>query len=117
LLAGNLYHSQEVHDMSYQPAASRTTNTLAVISLVFGIASWTVLPLVGAVLAIVCGHLARKEIRSAPLNSVEGDSMAVIGMVLGYLQFALLVLAVLAAFVLTALGVGLFLHFLPWHAS
>jgi hypothetical protein len=24
---------------------------------------------------------------------------------------------VLAAFVLTALGVGLFLHFLPWHAS
>jgi len=103
--------------MSYQPAVSRTTNTLAVLSLIFGIASWTVFPVVGAVLAIVLGHLARKEIRLAPPSAVEGDSMAVIGLVLGYLQFALLIVSMLAIFALTALGVGIFMHLVPWHLS
>ncbi|MGO4505333.1 MULTISPECIES: DUF4190 domain-containing protein [unclassified Dyella] len=101
--------------MSYQPAAYRSTNTLAVVSLIAGIASWTVLPFVAAVIAIVCGHLARKEIRLAPPGTVEGDSLAVIGMVMGYLQLALIVLAMLLFFIFAALGIGLLAHFFPWH--
>lgn len=100
--------------MNY-PAAYRSTNTLAVVSLVAGVASWTVLPFVAAVIAIVCGHLARKEIRLAPAGSVDGDSMAVIGLVMGYLQLAFIVLCGLFLFVFTALGIGLLAHWLPSH--
>ncbi|MGY3038488.1 hypothetical protein ACVWWQ_000075 [Rhodanobacter sp. TND4EL1] len=83
--------------MSYQPSyrPAATTSSLAVVSLVFGILSWCLLPFVGALVAIVCGHLARSEIRRSPLDHrMEGDGMAVAGMVLGYVQLGLCVLGV-----------------------
>ena len=63
----------------------RPTNTLATVSLVLGILSWIVLPFIGAVGAVICGHMARAEIRRAP-HAYEGDSMAIAGLVLGYLH-------------------------------
>ncbi|MEO8810360.1 MAG: DUF4190 domain-containing protein [Rhodanobacter sp.] len=75
------------------PYRSAGTSTLAVVSLVFGILAWFVLPLVGAIVAIICGHLARGEIRrSSPDWRQEGDGMAVAGLVLGYVQLAVGVL-------------------------
>ncbi|OOG39526.1 hypothetical protein B0E52_12555 [Rhodanobacter sp. C06] len=97
--------------MSYQPPASRSTNALAVVSLVFGIAAWCVFPFIGAIVAVVCGHLARGEIRHAPPGSIEGDGMAVAGLVLGYAQLVLSGL-----FIIVAIGfifLGFSLHF--WH--
>ena len=83
---------------SYRPAAP--TSTLAIVSLVFGILAWCVLPFIGAIIAIICGHLARSEIRNShPEQRQEGDGMAVAGLVLGYVQ---LVLCVLAMFLLVA---------------
>ena len=38
-----------------------STSISAVISLIFGILSWVGLPFFGAVVAIVCGHVARGE--------------------------------------------------------
>lgn len=73
----------------------RQTSALAVVSLVTGIASWTVLPLVGAIVAIITGHMARAEIRRRP-HELEGDGLAVGGLVLGYLMVIGVVLAVLA---------------------
>jgi hypothetical protein len=69
----------------------------AVASLVFGVLAWTVLPVIGAIVAIACGHIARAEIRRAPPGSLDGDGMAVAGLVLGWLQvgFGLLVLTFL----------------------
>ena len=64
---------------------ARITSTTAVISLVFGILCWMAIPFIGAVVAVVCGHLARGEIRRAPPGSMEGDGMAVAGLVLGYM--------------------------------
>jgi thiol:disulfide interchange protein len=81
-----------------QPAAYRSapaTSALAVVSLVFGIATWLLLPLLGAIVAIVCGHLARSEIRRAPLGSIDGDGMALAGLILGYLHLLIGVLAVM----------------------
>lgn len=70
------------------PSVSRsTTSTLATVSLIFGILTWIVLPLVGAIVAVVCGHLARKEIRQSPC-SIDGDGLAVAGLVLGYVHLA-----------------------------
>lgn len=92
---------------SYRPAAP--TSTLAVVSLVFGILAWCVLPFVGAIVAIICGHLARSEIRnSSPEQRQEGDGMAVAGLVLGYVQLALGILAVFLLVVFLAFGVAFF---------
>ena len=83
---------------SYRPAAP--TSTLAVVSLVFGILAWCVLPFVGAIVAIVCGNLARSEIRNShPEQRQEGDGMAIAGLVLGYVQLAF---GILAMFLLVA---------------
>lgn len=67
------------------------TSTLAIVSLVSGILSWVCLPFVGALVAVICGHLARGEIRNAAPGSIEGDGMAVAGLVLGWLQLILVV--------------------------
>jgi hypothetical protein len=84
--------------VSYRAAAP--TSTLAVVSLVFGILAWCVLPFVGAVVAIVCGHLARSDIRNThPERRPEGDGLAIAGLVLGYVQ---LLLSVLFVFVVIA---------------
>lgn len=76
--------------MAMQPMPR--TSTTAVLSLVFGILSWCVLPLVGAIVAVVTGHVARGEIRRAPPGTLEGDGMAVAGLVLGWTNLALMVL-------------------------
>lgn len=78
--------------MSYQPPVARSTCTLAVVSLAFGIAAWIALPLIGALAAVVCGHLARGDIRHAPPGSLDGDGMASTGLILGYVQLLLALL-------------------------
>jgi hypothetical protein len=79
------------------------TNSLAVISLVFGILAWTVLPFVGAVIAWVCGRLGLKEIRNAPAGTVQGEGMARAGQILAGLQFLMLIpLLLLLLFMIVA---------------
>lgn len=92
--------------------AGPSTSSLAVVSLVFGVLGWCVLPFVGAIVAIICGHLARAEIRrSSADNRLDGDGMAIGGLVLGYLQLAVWVLLVMAFVVALVLGVTLW----HWH--
>ena len=71
--------------------ATRQTSTLAVVSLIFGILGWILIPWIGSLVAIVTGHLARGEIRRSP-GALDGDGMAVAGLVLGYAMFALTLL-------------------------
>jgi Domain of unknown function (DUF4190) len=59
------------------------TSTLAVISLVAGILGWTLLPLLGSLGAIITGHMARSEIRRSA-GTVEGNGLAIAGLVLGW---------------------------------
>ncbi len=93
--------------MSYHASQSpvSNSNSLAVVSLIFGILAWCVLPIVGAIVAIVCGHLARGEIRRAlPDAPVEGSGMALAGLVLGYVQLVFGLLAMLVVLGLIFLG-------------
>jgi hypothetical protein len=76
-------------------SAPRTTCTLAVVSLCFGIAAWTVLPFIGAIVAVICGHLARREIRQTVSEPLDGDGLAVTGLILGYAQLVLGVIGML----------------------
>lgn len=91
------------------PASSRQTSTMAIISLIFGVLSWCVLPFIGAVVAIVCGHSARSEIRRAPPGSIEGDGMAVAGLILGWAHLALVILGILCLFLFFG-GLAFFAH-------
>jgi uncharacterized membrane protein len=72
----------------------RQTSTLAIVSLIFGLLGWSFLPLVGSIVAIITGHMARSEIRAQP-DRYEGDSLALVGLVLGYVSIVLAVLLVM----------------------
>ena len=76
-------------------ATSRHTSSLAVISLVAGIVSWLLLPFVAGLAAIICGHMARSEIRNSN-GALEGDGLAIAGLVLGWINVVLCVLTVAA---------------------
>ena len=67
---------------------ARTTSTLAIVSLVSGLLGWSFVPWLGSLVAVVTGHLARAEIKREP-ERLEGDGMAVAGLVLGYAMLAL----------------------------
>lgn len=71
------------------------TSGAAIASLIFGILTWFALPFIGALVAVICGHIARGEIRRMPPGSIEGDGLAIAGLILGYLQLALCLLGVL----------------------
>ena len=85
----------------------RQTSSLAIVSLVSGILGWTLLPLIGSIVAIITGHMARAELSRNP-DTQEGDGMAVGGLVLGWSMVAISVLALIAIFLLFG-GVALFL--------
>lgn len=72
----------------YRPAAGHMsaghTNPLAARSLGFGLGQ-IFLPFVGAVVAVVCGHVAKGQIRR---TGEGGAGLATAGIVLGYLGLA-----------------------------
>ncbi len=82
------------------------TSALAIVSLIAGVAGWCLLPFIGTLTAVICGHLARREIRRAGGPTVlQGDNMAKAGIILGYVQIGLFILA-LAAFVTLVILIG-----------
>ncbi|HJT97646.1 MAG TPA: DUF4190 domain-containing protein [Rhodanobacteraceae bacterium] len=84
---------------------SRTSGT-AIASFVFGVLCWIMLPFIGAVLAVALGHSARNEIRRAPPGRIDGDGLAVAGLILGWIHLALCIAAILLL-ILFLPGVGL----------
>jgi hypothetical protein len=78
------------------PVSPRQTNALAVISLVAGLTGFSVLPLVGSIIAVATGHLARSRIRD---SGEDGATLAKAGLWLGYVAIALAALAVTAMLV------------------
>jgi hypothetical protein len=76
-------------------------NTLAVVSLVAGIASFFghIIPFVGgftlALVAIITGHMARSQIRR---TGEAGMGLATAGLVIGYIHLALIAVVVVFFF-------------------
>jgi len=89
------------------PAPSAATSTLAVVSLIAGIVSWILMPFIAGVAAVICGHMARAEIKRSN-GALEGDGLAIAGLVLGWINVVLCVLTV-AAIVLFFGGLAVFL--------
>lgn len=95
----------------YTPAANKT-NSLAIVSLIAGIGSFFahIVPGVGgftvALVAIVTGYMARKQIRE---TGEQGMGLATAGMVIGIIHLVLLGLVILfLIFLIFVMGVTLF---------
>lgn len=97
----------------YTPQAVQgQTNTLAVVSLVAGIGSFFahIIPGLGgftvALIAVVTGYMARKQIRQ---TGEQGMGMATAGMIIGIVHLTLLLLLVIAViFAIFVLGIVFF---------
>jgi hypothetical protein len=79
---------------AYVSASSAPTSGLAIASLLLGIGGLTLLPLLGSILALVFGYMARNDIRKRP-GQVSGDGLALAGIVLGWIAVGLSVLGLL----------------------
>lgn len=79
-------------------------NIMALVSLIGGICSYVLLPFVGALVGIICGHMGVKQIKE---NGGQGRNMAIAGMVLGYINIALSIISVIAIIGLVGLQVGI----------
>ncbi|GAB4449037.1 MAG: hypothetical protein Kow0031_31520 [Anaerolineae bacterium] len=91
--------------MGYSSTSAKT-NTMAVVSLVTGLASWFFLPTIGAIVAIITGHLARRQIKDS-LGVEGGDGLAVVGLILGYLNLAMSCLGILLVILMFGGVIGL----------
>jgi hypothetical protein len=68
------------------------TNILAVVSLVAGILCWVLVPVAGALVAIIAGHIARGQIRR---TGESGKGLALIGIILGYVHLVVVTVGTL----------------------
>jgi hypothetical protein len=95
-------HTFDPHDPDFDRPRVKSgevpTSKLAVLSLVMGIVGFFV-PVFGSVVAIVTGHVALGEIRQAR-GTLEGRSLAKVGLILGYLWLVLAAIALAAVMTL-----------------
>jgi hypothetical protein len=81
------------------------TSTLAIVSLVSALLGFTFVPLIGTIVALVTGYMARNETRSIPPRA-SGNELATAGIVMGWIQVGLLVLGCCAvAFFVFVVGI------------
>jgi hypothetical protein len=98
------------------PSGTATpTSGLAIAALLLGIGGLTLLPLLGSILAIILGYMARKEIRQRP-GEISGEGLAMAGIVLGWIAVGLAVLGLLFGIGLTICSLCS-LGAVPWYAQ
>jgi hypothetical protein len=94
------------------PPATRTS-TLAIISLIGGITGLSLLPFLGAIVAVITGHMAQSEINKSG-GMITGKGMATAGLILGYLVLVggiCIGCLFLLSFILPLVGIGLTIPF------
>jgi hypothetical protein len=84
------------------PAAE--TNTLAIVSLIASIASWIIIPGLGGIIGVICGIMARNQIKTSE-GRQTGDGLALGGIIVGGINIALICIVVLCFATITIAGV------------
>lgn len=80
---------------------------LAWATLILGVISWVALPFMGAVGALICGFIERGKIARGE-SPDAGGTVVLVGMLLGGVQLALTLLAVVAmVFLFLVFGVSI----------
>lgn len=82
------------------------SSTLAIVSLISGILGFTFVPVIGAVVALITGYMARSETRSMPPKA-SGDGMATAGIIMGWIQIGLIIVGICCLVVYLVFIVGL----------
>lgn len=90
---------------------ARTTSSMALISLIAGLLGLTFFPLIGSIVAVITGPMAKKEIRENP-TTLEGEGMATAGLALGWIGIGLSVIG----FLCVALAITVPLCLIPFGA-
>jgi hypothetical protein len=92
-------------------ASKVPTNGLAMVSLFTGIFSYLghIIPLIGgstlALIAIITGYVARRQIAE---RGEQGKDIATIGIILGVINLAIVILILIAIFfIVVVLGIGI----------
>ena len=83
------------------------SSTLAIVSLVSAILGFTMVPVIGTIVALITGYMARSETRSIPARA-SGDGLATAGIIMGWIQVALMVVGVCCAIAYFVFMVGIF---------
>ncbi|MBC7878514.1 MAG: DUF4190 domain-containing protein [Anaerolineales bacterium] len=92
------------------PPTQLPTSTLAMVSMIAGLLGFGVFPVIGTIIAIITGYMARKETRAVP-PKFAGDGMATAGIIMGYIQVGLIVISICCfiayfVFIFVAVGTG-----------
>jgi membrane protein required for beta-lactamase induction len=77
---------------------------MAIASLILGVAGLTFAPLLGSILAMIFGYMARTHIRNNP-HQETGQGIAMAGIVLGWIAVGLTVLAAVLVGGITICGI------------
>ena len=83
------------------------SSTLAIVSLVSAILGFTFVPVIGTIVALITGYMARNETRSIPPKA-SGDGLATAGIIMGWVQVGLLVIGVCCTIAYFVFMVGIF---------
>ena len=98
--------TQEPYQQAPPPLVTPPTSSMATTSLIAGIIGWTIAPFLGALTAIITGHMAKKEIQESD-GKLGGDGMATAGLIMGYLQIIPSILCICSVSVMLAMGTSL----------
>lgn len=99
---GTAYQGQPAYYGAYPGPMAPSTSGWAIASLILSIASYLGLPIIGAIVGVIFGHMALNEIKNAG-GRIEGRGLAIAGLALGYGHFVLAACAI-AAFLAIVLG-------------
>jgi len=78
---------------------------MAIASLVMGIANFIFLPVLGSILAVIFGIIARRDINRNP--NLDGWGIAVVGLVLGLIGLLIFVFGLAFFALLGVRGIGI----------
>ena len=87
---------------AYQPPPSGGTNSMAIASMVLGVAEFFTAGLT-AIPAVVCGHIARRQMKQ---TAQRGDGLATSGLVLGYMAIIFWSVLIAASLVGVAISIA-----------
>jgi hypothetical protein len=87
---------------AYQPPPPAGTNSMAIASMVLGVAEFFTAGLT-AIPAVICGHIARRQMKE---TSQRGDGLATSGLVLGYMAIIFWSVLIAASLVGVAISIA-----------
>ena len=84
-------YPQQYGQQGHGYARTAPTNSTAIVALIAGIAGLTFLPLIGSIVAVIVGPMAKKQIA---LTGEQGDGLARAGIITGWIGMIAVLLIV-----------------------